>query len=70
MTNNRLVVDRVRLPKAGAELANIIKSSKENFYNNLAKKLNNPNTSDKTYWSMMKTSINGTNSYYPTMIGQ
>ena len=70
MTNNRLVVDRVRLPKAGAELANIIKSSKENFYNNLAKKLNNPNTSGKTYWSMMKTFINGTNSYYPTMIGQ
>ena len=70
MTNNRLVVDRVRLPNAGAELANMIKSSKENFYNNLAKKLNSLNASDKTYWSMMKTFINGTNSYYPTIIGQ
>ena len=42
-----------------AELINIIKSSKENFYNNLAKKLNDPSTSNKTYWSTMKTFING-----------
>ena len=33
MVNDRLVVDRVRLQKAGAELINIIKSSKQNFYN-------------------------------------
>ena len=64
MANGKLAVDRVRLQKAGAELANIIKSSKENFYNNLAKKLNNPNTSDKTYWSIMKTFINGKKSYF------
>ena len=57
--NGRLAVDRVRLQKAGAELINIIKSSKENFYNNLTKKLNNPNTSSKTYWSIMKTFVNG-----------
>ena len=49
MANGRLAVDRVRLQKAGAELINIIKSSKENFYNNLAKKLNDPNNSNKTY---------------------
>ena len=59
MVNGRLAVDRARLQKAGAELLNIIKSSKENFYNNLAKKLNNPNTSSKTYWSIMKTFVNG-----------
>ena len=70
MANGRLAVDRVRLQKAGAELANTIKSSKENFYNNLAKKLNNPNTSDKKYWSIMKTFINGKKSYYPTISGQ
>ena len=45
--HDRLAVDRVRLQKAGAELINLIKSSKENFYNNLAKKLNDPNTSSK-----------------------
>ena len=70
MANGRLAVDRVRLRKAGAELTNIIKSSKENFYNNLAKKLNDPSTSDKTYWSMMKTFINCKKSYYPTIIVQ
>ena len=31
MTNGRLAMDRVRLQKAGAELINIIQSSKENF---------------------------------------
>ena len=58
MANGRLAVDRVRLQKAGAELINIIKSSKENFYNNLAKKINDINTSRKTYWSIMKTFVN------------
>ena len=37
MVNIRLFVDRVRSQKAGAKLINIIKSSKENFYNNLVK---------------------------------
>ena len=37
MVKVRLFVDRVRSPKAGAKLINIIKSSKENFYNNLVK---------------------------------
>ena len=59
MANGRLAMDRVRLQKAGAQLINLIKSSKENFYNNLAKKLNYPNTFSKTYWSIMKTFVNG-----------
>ena len=59
MGNGRLAVDRVRLQKAGAELINTIKSPKENFYKNLAKNLNDPNTSSKTYWSIMKTFVNG-----------
>ena len=37
----------------------IIKSSKENFYYSLAKKLNDPTTSSQTYWSIMKTFVNG-----------
>ena len=49
MANGRLAMDRVRLQKAGEELTNIIKSSKENFCKNLAKKLNDPNASSKTY---------------------
>ena len=58
MANGRLAVDRVRLQKAGAELINIIKSSKEIFYNSLAKKLRDPSTSNKTCWSIIKTFIN------------
>ena len=59
MNNGRLAVNRVRLQKAGTELINIIKSSKEIFYKNRAKKLNDPNTSNKIYWSIIKTFING-----------
>ena len=59
MANGRLAVDRVRLQKAGAELITIIKSSKESFYNNLTKKINDPNTSNKTHSSIIKTFING-----------
>ena len=68
MANVRLAVDRARLQKAGAELINIIKSSKENFYNNLTKKLNNPNTSSKTYWSIMKTFVNGKKTIIPPLL--
>ena len=73
MANGRLPVDRVRLQKAGEELINIIKSSKENFHNNLANKLNDSNTSSKTYWSIMKTSLMAKklllfHHYYPTII--
>ena len=59
MANVRLAVGRVRLQKVDAELINIIKPSKENVHNNLAKKLNDPNTSSKKHWSIMKTSVNG-----------
>ena len=34
MTNGRLVVDRVKLQKAGPDLINVIKLSQGNFYNN------------------------------------
>ena len=54
MANGLLALDCVRLQEAGAEL---IKSSKENFYNNLSKNLNNPNTFNKTYSSIIKPPI-------------
>ena len=56
MANGLMALDCVRLQEAGAEL---IKSSKENFYNNLSKNLNNPNTFNKTYSSIIKTFFNG-----------
>ena len=59
MANARLFVDHVSLEKAGAKLINVVKSSKETFYINLAKKINDPSTSNKTYCTIIKTFING-----------
>ena len=59
MANGTLAVGRVKLEKAGAEQINIMKSSKENFCNNLEKKLNDSNTSSKKFWSIMKNFVNG-----------
>ena len=49
MANDRLVVDCVRLRKAGAELINIIKSLNEKFYVKIVKKLKDQKTSSKMY---------------------
>ena len=59
MANGRLAVGRVKLQKASAEQINIIKSSKENLYNNLAKKLNDSNTSSRKFRSIIKNFVNG-----------
>ena len=40
-------------------LAETIRSSKEKFYCKLSTKLANPSTSSKTYWSILKTFVNG-----------
>ena len=49
MANGRLVMDPVKLQKTGAELMNVIESSKENFYINLGKKFKNPSACNKMY---------------------
>ena len=67
MANGRLVVHWVKLQKADAELINVIKFSKGSSYINLAKILNDLSTSNKTYWSVIKTFIAD---QYPTVIGQ
>ena len=42
------------------EIENLIsKSKKEEYYQNINRKLNDPLTSSKTYWSIMKTFFNG-----------
>ena len=41
------------------EVSQLISESKDNYYNKLAMKLNNPKTSSKTYWSIPKTFYNG-----------
>ena len=40
-------------------LTETIRSSKEKFYCKLSTKLANPSTSSKSYWSILKTFVNG-----------
>ena len=41
------------------EVSQLITESKDKYYNKLVMKLNNPKTSSKTYWSILKKSYNG-----------
>ena len=41
------------------EISQLISESKDKYYNKLAMKLNNPKTSSKTYWFILKTFYNG-----------
>ena len=44
---------------AVTEVSQLIKESKDEYYNELAMKLSNPKTSSKTYWCILKTFYNG-----------
>ena len=41
------------------KVSQLISESKEKYYNKLSMELNNPKTSSKTYWSILKTFYNG-----------
>ena len=41
------------------EVSQLISEIKDKYYNKLSMKLNNPKTSSKTYWSILKTFYNG-----------
>ena len=43
------------------ELSSIISQRKDNYYIQLPKKLNDPQTNAKNYWSILKTFFNGRN---------
>ena len=51
--------DYIELQRSIEEVSEDISKSKEQYYDYLAKKLNNPKTSPKTYWAIMKTFYNG-----------
>ena len=40
-------------------MSQVVSNRKQEYYNNIALKLNNPKTSAKTYWSILKTFYNG-----------
>ena len=41
-----------------SKLNSLIEKSKSNYYTNLSKKLSNPMTSSKSYWSVLETFLN------------
>ena len=56
--NGRFESDFLFLESIVNELNELISSTKSLYYENLAKKLNNPLVQIKTYWSILKTFYN------------
>ena len=57
--NGRFEADFLLIESIIAEINDLITSTKTLYYENLAKKLNNPLLQAKTYWSILKTFYNG-----------
>ena len=52
-------IDRVSLNALTLDISNAISSSKVKYYKRLANELNDPKTAPKTYWTILKTFVNG-----------
>ena len=62
--------DYTTLDAMTLEVSNAISISKTKYYEPLATKLNDPQTASKTYWSILKTFVNGTKiPVIPTLLG-
>ena len=51
--------DYILLQNANQQLSDLIKTNQKNYYDRLTAKLNNPDTSAKAYWAILKTFVNG-----------
>ena len=51
--------DYFQLQEASNIVSQVVSNRKQEYYNSIALKLNNPKTSAKTYWSILKTFYNG-----------
>ena len=56
---NHSADDFIFLENVISEVSDLIFNRKNVYYNQLAQKLNDPKTSSKTYWSILKTFYNG-----------
>ena len=52
-------VDYITLQNVIAEVSELVCKTKDDYYKQLARKLTNPKTSCKTYWSTLKAFYNG-----------
>ena len=57
--NESNTVDHPILGDITLELSNALSFSKAKYHERLAIKLNNPKAAPKTYWSILKTFVNG-----------
>ena len=57
--NGRKITDFEIVDKEAGELSEMIQKRKEKYFYDLSLKLNNPQTSPKTYWSIIKSCYNG-----------
>ena len=55
LKNVRKITDFEIVDKEAAELSEIIQKRKEKYFHDLSLKLNNPQTSPKMYWSIIKS---------------
>ena len=65
--NGKTTEDFELLTKAVSEVSQLIEKSKDEYYCRLGKQLNDPNTSAKSYWTILKTFYNKKDSSYPTV---
>ena len=60
ISNGKTAIDYQKLHDIGSEISQMISKRKKEYYDQLSKKLNDPLTSSKTYWSILKTFYSGT----------
>ena len=59
LQNGKKHAEYLMLQDASQQISDLIQSSRDEYFSRLAKKLNNPKTSAKTYWKILKTFVNG-----------
>ena len=60
ISNGKTAIGYQKLHDIGSEISQMISKRKKEYYDQLSKKLNDPLTSSKTYWSILKTFFSGT----------
>ena len=56
--NGKKTEDYELLTRTASEVSHLIEKSKDEYYYRLGKRLNDPNTSAKSYWTILKTFYN------------
>ena len=60
ISNGKTAIDYQNLHDIGSEISQMIYKREKEYYDQLSKKLNDPLTSSKAHWSILKTFYRGT----------